>query len=149
MRFTTAAVVLALIASACVGVPRGIEYQGDTEATKIFEFCAGESSNTVQVRYGGPPRLVNSTKAVVAPTEGEQACLDTVAERFPARSREALARAKAFSRCLQRNGVDVPFQGITADLTTESREVFFEGLDIPDELLDSVDDAVTACRNAE
>lgn len=149
MRFTTAAVVLALIASACVGVPRGIEYQGDGEATKIFEFCAGESPNTVQVRYGGPPRLVNDANAVVTPTEDEQACLDTVAERFPARSREALARAKAFSRCLQRNSVGIPFQAITVNLTIEPQQILFEGLDIPDELLDSVDDAVTACRNAE
>jgi len=149
LRFTTAAILLALVAGACTSVSNGIVYGGDTEATRIFEYCAGESPNTVQVRYGGPPRLVNSTKAVVAPTEDEQACLDIVAERFPARSPAALARAKAFSRCLQRNGVDVPFQGITADLTTEPQQILFEGLDIPDELLDSVDDAVTACRDAE
>lgn len=149
MRLAAMATLIVLTLSACSYRSPEIAYGGDDEATQMFTFCAGSSPHTVQVRYGGPPRLISDSGSVVAPSGAQQACLDRVAERFPARSPEELAGAGAFLECLRRHGVEMPLQAITVDLATEPQQIVFSDVEIPDELLDAVDAAVSECRSAE
>ncbi len=149
MRLAVAAALMVLTVTACGPRAPEIVYGGDEEATKMFEFCAGSSPYTVEVRYGGPPRLIDRSGSVITPTDTESRCLAGVAERFPARSPQELARAEMFRQCLTQHDVEMPLQAITVDLAADPQQLFFSDVVIPDALLDAVDAAVTACRTAE